>query len=144
MSDGSSLNISSAGLRINNAGQPYGSDTGAVFVTNGSVLSAGPSGGPNLVITNSRGQGVIVSNNSHARMSGSTITGGAHGGLVVMNLSTASVDFNFFGNPSTTITANRTDVFCDSQSRITGGANIANAVSVSCNNVLPGSYENLS
>lgn len=143
VSDGSSLNISSAGLRINNAGRPYGSDTGAVFVTNGSVLDAGPSGGPNLVITNSQGQGVIVSNDSHARLSGSSITAGAHGGLVVTNLSTASVDFNFFGNPSTTITANGTDVFCDSKSRITGGANIANAVTVSCNDLVPGTYENL-
>lgn len=143
VSDGSSLNIGSAALRINNAGQPYGSDTGAVFVTNGSILTAGASAGPNLVITNSQGQGVIVSNDSHAKLLGSSITGGAHGGLVVMNLSTASVDFNFEGNPSTTITANGTDVFCDSKSRITGGANIANAITVNCSSLLPGSYENL-
>jgi hypothetical protein len=143
VSDGSSLNISSAALQIDNAGQPYGGDTGAVFVTNGSILDAGPSAGANLVITNSKGQGVIVSNDSHVRLAGSSITGGAHGGLAVMNLSTASVDLNFSGNPSTTITANGTDVFCDSKSRITGGANIANAVSVNCNSLLPGSYENL-
>src|SRR5437016_5143221 len=97
----------------------------------------------NLVVSNSKGQGVIVSNDSHARLSGSSITGGAHGGLVVTNLSTASVDFNFFGNPSTTITANGTDVFCDSKSRITGGASIANAITVNCSSLLPGSYENL-
>lgn len=143
VSGGSSLNVSSAALRINNAGQSYGGDTGGVFVTNGSTLTAGASAGPNLVITNSQGQGVIVSNDSHAQLLGSGITGGAHGGLVVMNLSTASVDFNFEGNPSTTITANGTDVFCDSKSRITGGANIANAVTVSCSSLLPGSYENL-
>lgn len=140
---GSSLNLGSATLRINNAGQPFGFDSGAVFVTNGSTLDAAPSASPNLVINNSRGQGVIVSNDSHARLAGSSIIGGAHGGLVVMNLSTASVDFNFAGNPNTTITGNGTDVFCDSQSRITGGANIANALTVSCNNVLPGQYENL-
>ena len=143
VSEGSSLNISSAALRINNAGQPYGFDSGAVFVTNGSTLTAGASAGPNLVITNSQGQGVIVSNDSHANLLGSSITGGAHGGLVVTNLSTASVDFNYAGNPSTTITANGTDVFCDSKSRITGGANIANAVTVNCSSLLPGSYENL-
>ena len=143
VTDGSSLNLSSAALRINNAGQPYGGDTGAVFVSNGSTLDAGPSASPSLVITNSRGQGVIVSNDSHAQLAGSSITGGAHGGLVVTNLSTASVAFNFAGNPVTTITGNGTDVFCDSQSRVTGGSNIANANTVSCNNLLPGSYENL-
>lgn len=143
VSGGSSLNIGSAGLRINNAGQPYGSDTGAVFVTNGSIFDAAPNSGPNLVITNSQGQGVIVSNDSHARLSGSSITGGAHGGLVVTNLSTASVDFNYLGNPSTTINANGTDLFCDSKSRITGGQLIANAITVNCSSLLPGNYENL-
>jgi len=135
VSDGSSLNFGSAKLRISNAGQPFGGDTGAVFITNGSTLNAGA----NLVVSNSRGQGVIVSNDSHARLAGSSITGGAHGGLVVMNLSTAGVDF---GNP-TTITGNGTDLFCDSKSRITGGANIANALTVNCNSLLPGTYENL-
>ncbi len=135
VSEGSLLNLSSAKLRINNAGQPYGGDTGAVFVTNGSTLNAGP----NLVVSNSKGQGVIVDNNSHAQLTGSSITGGAHGGLVVMNLSTAGVPF---GNP-TIISGNGTDLFCDSKSRITGGANIANAITVSCNNLLPGTYENL-
>ncbi len=135
VSDSSSLNLGSAKLRINNAGQPYGGDSGAVFLSSGSTLNANG----NLVVTNSRGQGVIVSNNSHARLAGSSITGGAHGGLVVMSLSTASVDF---GNP-TTIGGNGTDLFCDSKSRITGGANIANAITVSCNSLLPSSYENL-
>jgi hypothetical protein len=135
VSDSSSLNLGSAKLRISNAGQPFGGDTGAVFITNGSTLNAGA----NLVVSNSKGQGVIVSNDSHARLAGSSISGGAHGGLVVTNLSTAGVDF---GNP-TAISGNGTDLFCDSQSRITGGLNIANAVTVSCNNLLPGSYENL-
>jgi hypothetical protein len=135
VSDSSSLNLSSAKLRINNAGQTYGGDTGAVFLSSGSTLNANG----NLVVTNTRGQGVIVSNNSHARLAGSSITGGARGGLVVMNLSTAAVDL---GNP-TTISGNGTDLFCDSKSRITGGVNIANAPTVSCNNLLPGTYENL-
>ena len=131
----SSLNLSSAKLRINNAGQPYGGDSGAVFVGDGSTLNAGPS----LVVTNSRGQGVIVSNDSHAQLGNSSITGGAHGGLVVMNLSTADVDFG----STVTITGNGTDLFCDSKSRITSGASIANAITVSCNNLIPGTYENL-
>ena len=131
----SSLNLGSAKLRIDNAGQPFGGDSGAVFVSNGSTLNAGPG----LVVTNSRGQGVIVSNDSHAQLGNSSITGGAHGGLVVMNLSTAGVDFG----STVTITGNGTDLFCDSKSRITDGANIANAMIVSCNNLLPSTYENL-
>ena len=136
VSDSSSLNLGSAKLRINSAGQPFGGDSGGVFLSSGSTLNANG----NLLVTNSRGQGVLVSNNSHARLGGSSITGGAHGGLVVMNLSTAGVDS--FSSP-TTISGNGADLFCDSQSRITGGANIANALTVSCNNVLPGTYENL-
>jgi len=134
--DGSSLNLGSSKLRINNAGQPWGDDTGAVFVTNGSTLNAGAS----LVVSGSRGQGVIVANNSHAQLAGSSITGVAHGGLVVVNLSTAGVDFN---NPPTVISGNGTDLFCDFKSQIAGALNIANSSVVQCNNLLPGKYEKL-
>jgi hypothetical protein len=129
------LNLSSAKLRISNAGQPWGGDTGAVFVNSGSTLNAGS----NLIVTG-HGQGVIVTNNSHAQLSGSSITGSAHGGLVVVNLSTASVDSS---NPLTEISGNGTDLFCDSKSQIAGGLNIANAAIVQCNNFLPNMYENL-
>lgn len=136
VSDGSSLNLSSAKLRISNAGQPYGFDTGGVFVTNGSTLGAGSS----LIVSGSQGQGVIVSNNSHAELSGSSITGGLHGGLVVVNLSTAgALDF---GTPVTAINGNGTDLFCDANSQITGSSNIAASV-VQCNNLVPGRYQNL-
>jgi len=131
-----SLNLNSAKLRISNAGRPWGGDTGAVFVNNGSTLNAGS----NLIVTGSRGQGVIVTNNSHAQLSGSSITGSAHGGLVVVNISTASVDTS---NPLTVISGNGTDLFCDSKSQIAGGLNIANAAIVQCNNLLPNTYENL-
>src|SRR5262249_1450665 len=95
VTNGSSLNLSSARLLISNAGQPYGFNSGAVFVRNGSILNAEPS----LIVTGSRGQGVVVSNNSHAELAGSSITGGAHGGLVVVNQSTAGATFtNFFDN----------------------------------------------
>jgi hypothetical protein len=134
--DGSSLNLNSAKLRISNAGQPWGGDTGAVFVTNGSTLNAGA----NLVVNGSQGQGVVVSNDSHAQLAGSSITGVAHGGLVVVNLSTAGVDFS---NPLTSIGGNGVDLFCDSRSQIAGTLSIANASVVSCNNLLPGPYENL-
>lgn len=127
---GSTLNLSSAHLRINNAGQPWGGNTGAIFVTDGSVLSAGS----NLIVTNSQGQGVIVTNNSHATLAGSSITGGTHGGLVVANLSTidnASGAFTF-------VSGNATDLFCDSNSFITGSANLSGISTVSCGNLLPG------
>ena len=136
VTDGASLNVGSAKLRITNAGQPYGEDTAGVFVTNGSTLN----GGSNLVVSGSQGQGVIVSNNSHAQFSGSSITGSAHGGLVITNLSTANTDSN---NGPTTISGNAIDLFCDSRSQIAGAMNIANANTVQCNNLLFGRYENL-
>ena len=136
VSGSSSLNLGSAKLRISNAGQSWGGDTGAVFVTNGSTLNAGSS----LIISGSQGQGVIVSNGSHAQLAGSSITGGAHGGLVVVNMSTAGVAFS---NPLTVISGNGTDLFCDSKSQIAGGVNIANSTVVQCSNLLPGTYENL-
>lgn len=131
-----SLNLNSAKLRISNAGQPWGGDTGGVFVTNGSTLNANA----NLIVSGSQGQGVIVSNGSHAQLAGSSITGGAHGGLVVVNLSTAGVDSS---NPLTVIGSNATDLFCDSKSQIAGSTNIANAAVVQCSNLLAGAYENL-
>lgn len=127
---GSSLNLSSANLRINNAGQPWGGNTGAVFVTDGSVLNAGS----RLIVTNSQGQGIIVTNNSHASLGGSSITGGTHGGLVVANLSTidnASGAFTF-------VSGNATDLFCDSNSFITGTANLSGASTISCGNLQSG------
>ena len=136
VTDGSSLNLGSAKLRITNAGQPWGGDSGAVFVSNGSTLNAGA----NLIVSGSQGQGVIVSNDSHAELAGSSISGGAHGGLVVVNLSTATADAS---NPLTVISGNATDLFCDSKSQIAGGLNIANATVVQCNNLLPGNYESL-
>jgi hypothetical protein len=136
VSDGSSLNLASIKLRIAHAGQPYGSDSAAVFVTNGSTLNAGA----NLIVSGSQGQGVIVANNSHAALAGSSITGGAHGGLVVVNLSTAGVTTS---STLTTISGNAADLFCDSKSQIAGTANIANATSVQCANLLPGDYESL-
>ena len=62
VTDSSSLNLGSAKLHINNAGQSFGGDTGAVLVTNGSTLNAGSS----LIVAGSQAQGVTVSNNSHA------------------------------------------------------------------------------
>ncbi|HYK38147.1 hypothetical protein, partial [Alloacidobacterium sp.] len=136
VTDGSSLNVESARLLITNAGQPGGGDTGGVLVNNGSTLNAGS----DLVVSGSQNQGVVVSNNSHAELGGSSITGSAHGGLVVVNLSTATADPS---NPLTVIGSNGTDLFCDSSSQIAGTLNIANASVVNCKNLLPGTYKSL-
>lgn len=134
--NGSSLNINSVKLHIVNAGQAYGSETGAVLVSDGSTMNAGA----NLVVSGSQGQGVLVANNSHAALAGSSITGSGHGGLVVVNLSTAAVTAS---TPLTVIGGNATDLFCDSKSQIAGGMNIAHATSVQCTNLLLGDYETL-
>ena len=126
------LNLGDTKLRITNPGQPFGGNTGGVFVSDGGTLSAGA----NLVISGSQGQGVFVSSNSHASLAGSSITGSGHGGLVVANLSTVAVGTGT--NPFTQISGNGTDLFCDSKSLITGGANIANATTVQCGNLLAG------
>lgn len=129
VSDGSSLNVGNARLLISNAGQPWGGNTGAVFVTNGSTLDAGS----NVVVSNSQGQGVIVTNNSHATLAGSSITGSLHGGLVVANLSTIDNASGSF----TAVSGNATDLFCDSNSFITGTANLTGVSTVNCGNQLP-------
>ena len=128
--DGSSLSVDGAKLRITNAGQNWDRNTGGVKVSGGSTLNAGAS----LVVSGSQGQGVFVTNDSHASLIGSSITGSQHGGLVAVNLSTISaVDFA----PATQVSGNSTDIFCDPNSMITGSTNISNASSVQCANFLP-------
>jgi len=131
VSDDSSLTLGSARLLISNAGQTWGGTSGAVFITNGSTLDAGA----NLVVSGSRGQGVIVTNNSHASLAASIITGGSHGGLVVANLSTIDVQPN---SSLTLVGGNAPDLFCDSNSFITGTANLAGVPTVNCGNLLSG------
>jgi hypothetical protein len=136
--NGGSLSVGNANLRITNAGQPWGGNTGGVFVSNGGALNASANLGGNLIISGSQGQGVLVDTNSHATFAGSSITGSGHGGLVVTNLSTASVAG---ADPMTTVSGSGVDLFCDSRSLITGGANIASPTSVQCNNLLTDVFE---
>jgi hypothetical protein len=131
VSDGSSLNLGSARLIIKNAGQTYGGTSGAVFITNDSTLEAGS----NLVVSNSHGQGLIVTNNSHATLAGSSITGSLHGGLVAANLSTIDVQTS---GSLTLAGGNAPDLYCDSNSFITGTANLAGVPTASCTNLLSG------
>jgi len=130
LSSGSSLNLSSARLVINQTGQSWGGTTGGILVSDGSTLEA-QSGA--LAINGSYGQGIVVENNSHATLSGGSITGSGHGGLVVVNASTADV------NPAgglALIGGNGVDLFCDSGSKITGSANLSGVPTSQCANVL--------
>ncbi len=131
LAGGASVNVSSAKLRITNPGQTWGGNTGGVLVSNSSSFNAGA----NLVVSGSQGHGVFVTNNSHADLDGSIITGSQHGGLVVVNQSSTAVGSS---HPPTVISGNATDLFCDARSLTTGGANIGNATSVQCDNLLAG------
>jgi hypothetical protein len=131
------LGVGDTKLRITNAGQPFGGSSGAISASEDSTVS---DGNGNLIITGSQGQGLFVSNNSHASLGGSSITGGNHGGLVVTNLSSVSILSNGF---QTLFGGNATDVFCDSRSLITGGANFAGVPITNCGNVLAGDTEPL-
>jgi hypothetical protein len=144
---GASVNVAGVKLRITNAGQWWGGDSGGVLVRDGGSLNVSPSSaGVYLEVAGSQGQGVFVTGNSHASLAGSSITGSGHNGLVVVNNSSAAVAAGPDGSPSE-ISGSAThpgsgakDVFCDSRSLITGGANIANATA-QCDNLLPGPDE---
>lgn len=133
LSAGSRLNVLGAKLAINQPGQPWGGTTGGVLVSDGSVLS---SLNANLVITGSHGQGIVVDNNSHATLAGSSVTGGGHGGLVLANLSSIDVSAGN-SNLQTLIGGNAVDLFCDSNSTITGSASFAGVPTSQCANVFP-------
>jgi hypothetical protein len=131
---GSALNIGDTKLRILNAGQPGGGNNAAVWISEVSTLGD-PNG--NLVIVGSRSQGLLVSNNSHASLAGSSITGRGRGGLVVTNLSTISV--RTYGT-LTQVSGNQTDLYCDPQSLITGTTGITGVGTITCNNLVPGDW----
>jgi len=133
LSAGSRLNVLGAKLAINQPGQFWGGTTGGVLVSDGSVLS---SLNGNLVITGSHGQGIVVDNNSHASLTGSSVTGGGHGGLVLANLSSIDVSAGN-SNLQTLIGGNAVDLFCDSNSTITGSASFAGVPASQCANVFP-------
>jgi hypothetical protein len=127
--EGGSLNLNSK-LVITNPGQSWGGTTAGVLVSDGATLNA--SNG-NLVITGSHGQGIVVLNNSHANLTGATVTGSGHGGLVLSNLSSIDVSA---GTTFTLIGGNSVDLFCDSGSMITGSLNLAGVPTRQCTNVL--------
>jgi hypothetical protein len=120
-----------AKLRITNAGRASSRDSAAVRVENGGAMAAAA----NLDVSGSQGQGVFVTNNSSLSVAASTITGGLHGGLVVVNQSTATVT-----SSGAILSGNATDVFCDSSSLITGAMNIVGATTIQCANLRQGRY----
>jgi hypothetical protein len=126
---GSGLFVSSAKLRILNAGRAGGGDIGGIKVSASSSLWATA----NLIISGSQGQGIYATGNSHVTLDGSSITGSQHGGLVAVNLSTIST---VTWDQPVTVSGNAVDVFCDSNSVITGNVKIANAKTVQCSNLL--------
>lgn len=127
---GGSLNVASARLVINKPGQTWGGTTGGVLISDGAAMTV--SNGY-LAITNSNGQGVMALNNSHATLSGATVTGGSHGGLAVANLSSINVSA---GSTVTLIGGNSVDLFCDTGSTITGSVNLAGVPTSKCTNQL--------
>lgn len=131
--DGSgSLNVSGAKLLINKPGQTWGGTSGGVLLTDDSSLTA--SNGY-LKITSSNGQGVMALDNSHATISGGTVTGGSHGGLVAANLSSIDVSA---GPILTLVGGNSVDLFCDPNSTITGSVNLSGVPTSQCTNLLSG------
>lgn len=130
--DGSgSLNLSSARLVIDKAGQAGGGTSGGILLSNGATMNAGNG---NLAITNSASQGVVALNNAHATLAGVTISGSGHAGLVAANLS--SIDMAFGSQPSN-VSGNGVDLFCDANSWVTGTANIGGKPTAQCANQLP-------
>jgi len=128
---GGSLNIYSAKLVINKSGQSWGGTTAGVNLDEGATMLANSG---LLSITGSLGQGIVAMNNSHATLFGATITHGTHAGLVAINNS--SIDLSINNSPLSTISGNAVDLFCDSDSKITGTANIAGSPTAQCTNLL--------
>jgi hypothetical protein len=133
LNSGSSLNVGNARLLINRVGRPWGGMTGGILVSDGSTLNV-----PNantLTINGSQGQGIVVENNSHATLTGATVTGSGHGGLVLTNLSSLDVSPGSASPVLTNISGNGLDLFCDSGSAITGSLNLSGVTTSQCANV---------
>jgi len=128
---GGSLNVYTSKLVINKSGQSWGGTTAGIALDEGANMLA-DSG--YLSITNSLGQGIVAMNNSHATLFGATVSQGSHGGLVAINNS--SIDLSINNTPLSTISGNAVDLFCDSDSKITGTANISGTPSAQCTNML--------
>ena len=119
---GGSLHVDNARLVVNKGG---------VTLTDGATMYAASG---SLAVTDSIGQGVEVMNNSHATLDGATVSLGSHAGLLAINNS--SIDVANSNNLLSTIGGNAVDLFCDSDSKITGTANISGTPTATCTNLL--------
>lgn len=128
---GGSLGVYSSKLVANSSGQSWGGNTAAVLLDEGAIMVANSG---YLSIAGSLGQGIVAMNNSHATLFGANISHGGHGGLVAVNNS--SIDLSVNNSPLSTISGNAVDLFCDSDSKITGTANIAGSPTAECTNLL--------
>jgi hypothetical protein len=121
-------------LRITTPGQWWGGESGGVRVSGSSSFDAWGT----LEIIDSHGQGVFVGGSSFANVPGVVVTGADHGGLVVVNGSSANLDA--WNIPTTPITGSGgPDLFCDATSVIAGGDR-APASTRQCDHVVGGGF----
>jgi hypothetical protein len=122
-----------ARLRILNPGSSWGGETGGVQLDGASTLS----GGQNLEIRDSLGQGVFVKNNSHAALAGAQISGTVHNAVAAVNHSTVDLG-DAYATPATpTIITGSVvnDIYCDTTSLVSGTANATGVNRVDCGSV---------
>ncbi len=115
---------------INKSGQSGGGTNAGILLDQGATMTTGSG---YLSLMGSLGQGIVAMNNSHATLTAVTISHGSHAGLIAINNSTIDVASN---NTLSTIGGNAVDLFCDTDSKITGTANIAGAPTTQCTNLL--------
>jgi hypothetical protein len=114
----------------NGSTNPY---TGGIVIENGGYLELA-----NLVeVINNTGNGVLLISNSTGLFKGGiSISNNQRNGIVVINSSTLELVSGF--GPNTVSGNTAQDVFCDSNSLITGGAGLTGATKVMCTNLKPG------
>jgi hypothetical protein len=115
-----------------------GSYSGGILVEYGGTLTLG-----NLVeVINNAGSGVLLISNSTGLFMGAiSISNNQRNGIVVINSSTLELMTGF--GPNTVSGNTAQDVFCDSNSLITGGASITGATKTMCTNLKAGKSESI-
>lgn len=133
--------ILGAKVRILNPGSWWGGETGGVQLDGTSSLT----GGQNLEIRDSLGQGVFVKNNSHASLAGAQISGTAHNAVAAVNHATVDLGDAYAvpPTPASITGSGANDLYCDGSSLITGRANAPVGMKVECGNLLGEPYPSL-
>ncbi|HXG64832.1 MAG TPA: hypothetical protein VNO70_06970 [Blastocatellia bacterium] len=117
-------------LTGNGGRNPY---SGGIVIDNGGALNLA-----NLVeVINNTSNGVLlISNSTGVFQGGISISNNQRNGIVVINSSTLELRSGF--GPNTVSGNTAQDVFCDSNSLITGGSNITGATKTMCANLKAG------